>query len=176
MAPQVRFSVTRPGADRVHYINEADVRVVLGRLPIEVWSRLREVHFNDQARGNRTLGYVTGRAEIALCALPPRIALTRGLRSGHTPEKFGARRGHKWPALAVRRFMLYNVLLHEIGHLQLTDLKSSSERLKYAREKLAQKFAVEWCERLWSRRFEHPDPVHNPPSQEELANVLTTDN
>ena len=70
--------------------------------------------------------------------------------------------------------MLYNVLLHEIGHLQLIDLKSPSERLKYAREKLAQKFAVEWCERLWSRRFEHPDPVHNPPSQEEFANLLAT--
>jgi hypothetical protein len=171
MPPQVRFSITKPGADRIHYINEADVRVVLGRLPIEVWGRLRAVQFNDRAGGNRLLGYVTGRSEIALCALPPRIALTRGLRSGHTPERFGARRGYKWPVLAVRRFMLYNVFLHELGHLQPSDLKSSSERLKYAREKLAQKFAVEWCERLWSRHFEHPDPVHNPPSPDELASV-----
>jgi hypothetical protein len=171
MSRQLKFPVTKPGADRIHYVNEADVRVVLGRLPVELWERLRAVHFNDQAEGNRILGYVSGRSEVALCALPPRIALTRGLRSKHTPERFGARRGYKWPTLAVRRFMLYNVFLHELGHLQLIDAKSSSERLKFAREKLAQKFAAEWCDRLWSKPFGHPDPVHNPPSPEELATV-----
>jgi hypothetical protein len=79
--------------------------------------------------------------------------------------------------LAVRRFILYNVFLHELGHLQVIKEKSSSERLKYAREKLAQAFATEWCDRFWSKPFRHPDPVHNPPSQAELARVqaLTAD-
>ena len=75
--------------------------------------------------------------------------------------------------LAVRRFMLYNVFLHELGHLQLVNEKSSSERLKYAHEKLAQAFATEWCERLWSKHFDHPDPVHNPPSPDEIALLST---
>ena len=176
MAPQVKFSATKPGADRVHYVNEDDVRVVLSRLPTEVWVRLRAVHFNDRSGGYRLLGYVSqGRTEIALCALPPRIALTRAPRSGHTPERFGANRGHKWPVLAVRRFMLYNVFLHELGHLQLVNERTLSQRLKYAREKLAQEFATEWCDRLWSKPFDHPDPVHNPPLPNEIASVLAQD-
>jgi hypothetical protein len=24
---------------------------------------------------------------------------------------------------------------------------------------------MEWCRRLWSEPFDHPDPVHNPPSR-----------
>jgi len=171
MPPKVKFSVTKPGTDRIHYVNEADVRVVLSRLPAELWANLRTVHFNDRARGNRIFGYVSrkGRREIALCALPPRMALTKALRNGQTPEQFGARRGHKWPTLAIRRFILYDVFLHELGHLQLINERSSSDRLKYAHEKLAQAFAMEWCDRLWSKPFEHPDPVHNPPSPQELA-------
>ena len=173
MPIHVKFSVSTPGADRIHYINEQDVRVLLSRLPHTLWSRLRAVHFNDQSRGNRTLGYVTarGRREIALCALPPRIGLTKVLRNGQTPEKFGARRGYKWPVLAVRRFVLYDVFLHELGHLQLINERSSSDRLKYAHEKLAQSFAMEWCDRLWSKPFEHPDPVHNPPSSDEITSL-----
>ncbi len=176
MPPQVKFSVTKPGADRIHYVNEADVQVVLSRLPFELWSRLRAVHFNDRARGNRILGYVSrrGRREIALCALPPRVSLARPLRNGQAPEQFGARRGQKWPTLAVRRFMLYDVFLHELGHLQLINERSPSDRLKYAHEKLAQKFAMEWCDRLWSKPFDHPDPVHNPPQPDEFR-APTTD-
>jgi hypothetical protein len=101
--------VSPTGADRIHYIKEDDVRVVLSRLPHVLWDRLRAVHFNDSSRV-RVLGYVNrGRREIALCALPPRMGLTRALNKGQTPEPFGARRGEKWPALAIRRFMLYNV-------------------------------------------------------------------
>lgn len=174
MPTRVKFSVSAPRGDRIHYVNEQDVRVLLERLPHTVWSSLRVVHFNDEGEGNRLLGYVTprGRREITLCALPPRISLTRGLRSGQTPEKFGALRALKWPALAVRRFMLYNVFLHELGHLQLINVRSSSDRLRYAHEKLAQSFAVEWCDKLWSERFDHPDPVHNPPAPNELATMV----
>jgi hypothetical protein len=175
MPSRVKFSVTKPGADRIHYVNEGDVLVVLSRLPVTLWEKLRAVHFNDRARGNRVLGYVSrrGRREITLCALPPRITMTRVLKTGHTPELFGARSGRKWPALAVRRFMLYGVFLHELGHLQLINERSSSDRLKYAHEKLAQKFAMDWCDRLWSKPFDHPDPVHNPPSPDELRTLTS---
>jgi hypothetical protein len=166
---QVKFSLSMPGADRIHYVNEEDVRIVLSRLPIEVWRRVRAVHFNDRSRGVRLLGYVNrGRREIALCALPPRLSLTRFLVRGQTAEQFGARRGHQWPSLAVRRFMLYDVFLHELGHLQSVDENAHSAHLKFAQEKLAQAFAVECCNRLWSKPFAHPDPVHNPPAREEF--------
>jgi hypothetical protein len=170
MYSQIKFSVSRPGADRLHHVNAEDIRTVLGRLPVEVWRRLRAVHFNDRSRGARIFGYVNqGRREIALCALPPRMSLRRMLLMGQTPEQFGAKSGQKWPALAIRRFMLYDVFLHELGHLQLINEDARSHRLKFAREKFAQTFAVEWCNRLWSEHFPHPDPVHNPPTPEEFS-------
>ena len=166
---RIRFSACIPGADRIHYVTADDVRVVLGRMPVELWQRLRAVHFNDRSRGGRILGYVNrGRREIALCALPPRI---RFFACRMHPERFGARRGPAWPMLAVRRYMLYDVFLHELGHLQIVDENRRSERLRFAHEKLAQDFAVEWRKRLWSVPFAHPDPVHNPPGAEEPAEL-----
>lgn len=78
-----KFTVSTPGCDRIHHVTEEDVRVVLSRLPEELWRRLRAVHFNDRSRGARCLGYVTrGRREITLCALPPRMSLARTLVGG----------------------------------------------------------------------------------------------
>jgi len=169
MPPEVRFSRSTPGADRVHYANEDDIRVVLGRLPEQLWLRLRTVYFNDRSRGARILGYVNrGRRDIALCALPPRVSLKA---SRCPPEVFGAGRGERWPVLAVRRVMLYDVFLHELGHLQIVDLSRPSLRLRFADEKLARSFAQYWRNRLWSSHFDHPDPVHNPPASEELSEL-----
>jgi hypothetical protein len=89
---------------------------------------------------------------------------------GQTPQQFGAKRNQKWPALAIRRFMLYDVFLHELGHLQPVPNRRSA-RLSFPRERLAQEFAIEWCDRLWSTPFDHPDPVHNRPSVEELLRL-----
>src|ERR1700756_1967744 len=108
MPPEVKFSRSVPGADRIHYINEDDIRVVLSRLPIELWARLRHVHFNDRSRGARVLGYVNrGRREITICALPPRVSLTRFLVRRQSTAQFGAQRGAQWREEAVRRYMLY---------------------------------------------------------------------
>jgi hypothetical protein len=162
---QVRFSVVPPKGDRIHYVNQADVAVVLSRLPQELWRRLRGVHFNDRACRRRFLGYVSGsRRDITLCALPPHVSLNAVCRYDRiSTADFGAEFGHQWPVLAVRRFMLYDVLLHEIGHLQVFDAHRPSRRLRFYREKLAQEFANSWRRRLWSVSFDHPDPVHNPP-------------
>jgi hypothetical protein len=61
------------------------------------------------------------------------------------------------------------VFLHELGHLQLVGGQGHSGRLTFARERSAQEFAIEWCDRLWSEPFAHPDPVHNPPSAQEMT-------
>jgi hypothetical protein len=120
MASRITFSVLCPAADRAHHVREDDVRVVLSRLPQDVWHRLRGVHFNDRSWGGRVLGYVNrGRRDIALCALPPRISLARFLIRGEaSPQEFGASRGRQWPAVAIRRLLLYDTFLHELGHLQ----------------------------------------------------------
>jgi hypothetical protein len=166
MKRRLKFSVSKPGSDRIHHVSEEDVRILLDRLPTELWTRLRGVHFNDRSLGARTLGYVTrGHREITLCALPPRMSLSRFLRGEQKPEHFGASRGSQWPELAIRRFLLYVVFLHELGHLQVVDGEATTTRRRYARESMAQVFAVFWCDRLWSGQFDHPDPVHNPPRQ-----------
>ena len=168
---QVTFSYGELHGDRVYYIGEDDVKVVLSRLPENTWHRLRTVHFNDHSGGIRRAGYVTrGRREITICARPPRIrSLTKvARRQGVCPEYYGAIAGKPWPKLAVRRFLLYDVFLHELGHLQIVNEKTTS-RLRFAREKVAQEFADSWRRQLWSRVFDHPDPVHNPPEPCELA-------
>ena len=169
MAREIKITEGPAKADRVYHISEEDVRIVLSRLPEEVLQRVKAIHFNDQSRGVRTLGYTNrGRREIALCALPPRMSLTRFLVKGQTPEQFGARKGAQWPLLAIRRFLLYDVLLHEIGHLQIIDPSAKGLMRKFAREPKSQEFAMLWCKELWSQHYDHPDPVHNKPTKEEL--------
>jgi cytochrome c-type biogenesis protein CcmH/NrfG len=169
---EIAFSYHQPRGDRRHHVTEEDVRVVLERLPGSVSRRLKAVHFNDRGRGRRCLGYVRqGHDEIALCALPPRVSLGACLRRSQSPNQFGAVRGSQWPPLAVRRFIPYDVLLHELGHLQVIDQKAKTTRRRFASETLAQDFAEHWCRKFWSGPFDHPDPVHNSPLPEELAAV-----
>ncbi|MHC5540469.1 tetratricopeptide repeat protein [Singulisphaera rosea] len=171
----ITFSHHAPGSDRRHFVTEAEVRFLLERLPTRLWDRLVRVHFNDHSRGRRLLGYVTwGRNEIALCGLPPRVSLSSSLGRSRSPARFGAVRGCQWPTLAVRRFMLYDVFLHELGHLQIVDKYAKSKRRKFAHETRAQDFAEYWCRELWSRPSGHPDPVHGPPTPEEI-NTLRCD-
>jgi hypothetical protein len=170
MSGEIRFSVSPPKGDRIHYVTEDDVRVVLSRLPEELYERLRAVHFNDRGWRRRFLGYVNrGRKEIALCALPPRMSLSRFLRNGESPATYGAQRGKQWPELAIRRFMLYKTFLHELGHLQVIRDHAKSERRKFAMETRAEQFAQFWRKKLWAAPFIHPDPVHNPPTEQETG-------
>ena len=172
MSHLIKFSHSFPKGDRVYHITEDDIRVVLDRLPEETYKRLRTVHFNDRSQGGRCLGYVNrGRREIALCALPPRMSLTRFLGKQQTPAMFGAIKGTQWHKLAIRRFLLYDVFLDELGHLQVVHEKEKNERRKFAVETRAQEFANFWREELWAAPFSHPDPVHNPPSKEELSGL-----
>jgi tetratricopeptide (TPR) repeat protein len=167
---RISFTTTYPGADRRHFVDEDDVLTVLARLPAEAISRCRAVHFNDRSRGGRVLGYTNqGRREIALTALPPRISLGGALVPPQRAETFGARKSVPWPPLAVRRFVLYDVLLHEIGHLQVVHPSARHARRKFAMEPRAESFADAWRERLWAEPLDHEDPVHRAPPPEELA-------
>jgi hypothetical protein len=175
MAKKIKFTSTQPGADRIHYVNEEDVMTVLSRLPQDLWEGLREVHFNDRSEGGRIIGYTGNQRrrsfEISLCALPPRYSLSESLLWKKSPGIFGAKRGKQWPQLAVRRYILYEVLLREIGQNQIVDPKAKSIRRMYAQRKKTDEFTSFWRKKLWSEHFDHPDPVHNPPSQEELEDL-----
>ncbi len=119
--------------------------------------------------GARTIGYVNNdRREISICALPPHVSLSALLIKSGSPADYGARRGTQWPHLAVRRFLLYNTFLRELGHMQLVNAKSKTNRRKYAGERKSYEFAKYWRKKLWGNHFDHPDKAHNPPAQEEL--------
>jgi hypothetical protein len=61
--------------------------------------------------------------------------------------------------------MLYDVFLHELGHLQLVRPQAKEARRRFAMETLAQEFCDYWHGVLWSQQFDHPDPIHNPPER-----------
>jgi hypothetical protein len=67
----------------------------------------------------------------------------------------------------VRRFFLYDVFLHELGHLQVIDPAAKNLKRRFASETLAEEFANRWRRSLWSKHFDHPDPIHNPPGKDE---------
>jgi hypothetical protein len=92
-------------------------------------------------------------------------------KKGPSPATLGALRGRQWPKVAVRRYLLYNTFLHELGHLQIVDPSAKTDRRRFASESLAQEFANKWRRALWAEHFDNPDPIHNPPSREELEDV-----
>jgi hypothetical protein len=67
MSREVQFSVSPASADPIYHVTEDEIRVVLSRLPHDVWRRLRRVHFNDRSRGGRVLGYVNRGGEKSPC-------------------------------------------------------------------------------------------------------------
>jgi hypothetical protein len=156
--------------DLVWYITHGCVDVVLGRLPVELRSRLRDVVLWGDSHGVRRLGWVTrGRRDITLCArLPIRVSLRTYMYGGCKAVDFGAPERGQWPPWAVRRFLLYHVLLHELGHLQLVGTAPNAWDRDFASETLADEFANEWRGRLYSEPFRRGDPVHDAPSNDEL--------
>lgn len=163
--------VTRVTKDLVAYINQREIDLVIERVPEEYRTRLRDV-FRYHCADAKILGSVStrGRRDIDLtAALPIRVSLGRYLHGGQSPAEFGAPARGQWPPWAVRRFLLYDVLFHEIGHLQIIEPKASRVQRKFASETRAQEFADELRRTLYSEPFDHVDPIHNTPTPGELA-------
>lgn len=162
---RVRFVVHPIRGPRIHHVTPSDVEVVLGRLPEEVLKPLKEVHFNDRMGTRGCLGYANpGSGCLALCALPERVSFAHYLeRQECRAAEFGASAGSQWPNLAVRRFILYYVLLHELGHLQVLLVKGRRHG-RVPGERMAREFGNYWRRKLWSEPFDHSDGVHNPPA------------
>lgn len=153
------------------YLDMVDVDTVLDRLDPTLLDRLGEVYLWPSSQGGRRLGYVTtrGRRDVTLCAnLPIRVSMREIMRRGNHAAEFGAPERGQWPPWAVRRLMLYHVLLHEIGHLQVVRVSSRIKR-RFAAEPLADEFAADLRGALYSTPFAHDDPIHNAPGDDELA-------
>ena len=162
---------TRPTRDLVTYINDREIDLIVGRVPAEFRIRLRDV-FRRRSSDASILGSVStrGRRDIEVTAeLPVRLGLGRYLHGGQSPAEFGAPKLGQWPPWAVRRFLLYDVLLHEIGHLQIVDPRASRVNREFASETRAQELADELRRALYSEPFDHADPIHNAPTPVELS-------
>ena len=155
----------------VNYFGQAEVDIVKERIPTEFRKRLRDV-FLKRISGMRSLGSVRirGRRDINLCCvLPPRVSLRRYIYRGQSALEFGAPLRGQWPPWAVRRFLLYDVFLHVLGHLQVVNPDASDWKRRFAGEKHAEEFADYWRRKLQTDRlFYHPDLVHQAPTQSEL--------
>lgn len=113
------MSKARKNTSLVMFITQRDVAMVLERLPDRVKTRLGKVVLKSSA-ATRCLGYVTqGRRDIVLaCRLPPRVSLRGYMYRGQRADDYGAPSRGQWPPWAIRRYLLFGVLLHELGHLQ----------------------------------------------------------
>lgn len=158
--------------DVVKYISQQDIEIVKQRIPKEFCTRLREIFIWGESYGVKQLGWVTkkGRRDVNLCVfLPYRVSLRQFLVKGQSALEFGTPIRGQWTPWAVRRFLLYDVFLHEIGHLQIIDSKNSNNNRKFASEPKAQEFADNLRRELWETQFDHLDPIHNSPQDDELA-------
>ena len=154
----------------VSYLSLEDVKVVLDRIPPEHRTRLRDVFLSSKSLGVRRLGSVRSRRDIDLYSvLPPRVSLHAYLRKGRVASEFGAPRQGQWPPWSVRRFLLYDILLNRLGQLQLVQANGRRGEPKFASEMEAREFATSWRRELYSKPFDHPDPVHNSPTDDERA-------
>ena len=162
--PDIRYVIRPPRDNRVHHVTPDDLKVVLARLPPELYERLESVHLVDNGRRIRELGCVQpGHREIALSALPPCVSLNGFMFPGQQPAMYGASWDAAWPSTAIRRFLLYDVFLHEVGHLQIVPGKNGASRRRFADEVQAHEFALSWRDRFWAAPFDHPDDVHRAP-------------
>ena len=91
----IRFIRHRPRSHRRHFITEEDVRILLGRLPPDLWARLRAVHFNDRALGRAGRGTLTSGTERS--AFVPCPTVSASAAAAGEP----ARRNSATPRLSV---------------------------------------------------------------------------
>ena len=76
----------------------------------------------------------------------------------------------RWTPWAVRRFLLYDVVLHELGHLQEINPGKKDWNRRFTAETKAEEFADYWRRTLFADDvFQHSDQVHFALCDEELA-------
>lgn len=161
-----RVQVGRPPTGFIHPAPRADVSALLRRAGAECVYGLRTVRLTVPPSRDAA-GLLFGRlivpGVILLYAqpmppwvLPGRLPAEEHDRLGCagaeiTPAGAGTQTIVAWPGDTLRRFMLYDVLLHEIGHHVLQhERRAPAGRIVRTRdhEAFADRFARRWRERL----------------------------
>ena len=109
-----------------------------------------------------------GTREIGLCALPPRLVSPRSCGGASRPLGFGAVRGCQWPHSPCAGSCFTTCFCTSSVTFKSSNDAAKSRRRTVCQRYPCQDFAEHWCRELWSQPFDHPDPVHRPPSPEEI--------
>ncbi|MEM8523532.1 MAG: hypothetical protein AAGG68_02755 [Bacteroidota bacterium] len=159
---------TYEASDLYRYLRREDVLILLNRLPVEEYAHLKSVTFKT-CEGADAYGFVYHRRPtgIVICDQSRRTTIRTISAKRGSLEEFGALNNIKWPTLAIRRYLLYHTFLHELRHTQLLENGKKRTRDKMPLEKQANEYADYWRGELYQNHFEHPDPVHNLPSEAE---------
>ena len=154
--------------DLYRYLTQEDVLVLLNRLPLAEYKHLKSVTFKTCAGADAYgLVFLKRIKGIVICDQSQRTSIrTNSAKRGRLDE-FGALPHIKWPTVAIRRYLLYGTFLHELRHTQIISPAKKITRDKIPLEKLAEEYADHWRGELYKESFDHPDPVHNLPSDEE---------
>lgn len=152
MPPKYHLSYLPQGPGQKLSIREDDVKLVLERLPQETFSRFQVIHFSDPSRDLRWIGYINQeKAEIAISLLPPgvrRIRFVMRVGGGPTSRRFARRTNAR-----KRRDLLFDVLVDDIGHLQIMDEQAADGVRVRSYEPARRAHTDYWRLRLWSFNF-----------------------
>jgi len=158
--------------DLHRFVTKEDILTLLNRLPLEEYQQLKTVTF-ETCGGAYQFGYVFYKRVkgIVLCDQPLRMGMKEAdAKRGHLIE-YGGLNNMKWPIIAIRRYMLYNVFLHELRHTHIVNPHKKLTRHKIPFEKLANEYSDFWRGELYKDKFDHHDPVHNLPTLDEQEHL-----
>jgi hypothetical protein len=165
VSPVPRIHIQRPGPGMIHPASRADIVRVLAFFGPECSYGIRSITLA------RAPTIITNRLSFGRLIVPGRIVLfaqsaspwivagrladeaeERLIRAGALAERVanGAQTVVSWPAESLRDFMLYDVLMHEIGH-HLIQHHTGKRTVRVARTKDHEAFADAFARRCRDR-------------------------
>lgn len=153
-----RWHVIRenPSRDFFHPVGETEIHAVLAKLPADLTSPIRAIVLRRTPKMDEALG-VEARRRFS-CVLLNAFPKSLEVEFGPDPGPIGRRHYRpwtedwfqrsqvwrlRWTRQAVKRYYLYHLLLHEVGHLHQPKTVSHKRREAYA-----ENFALQWGRRL----------------------------
>jgi len=146
-----------PSRDYFHPVSEADIRTTLARMPKRLTRSLRAVLLPRIAAGDVIRGIEARRRYLCIIlnpfpktlhqfwtqAPPSEVAIRHYAPWGTTWEQTHKGWYQIWTLDNLRRYYLYHLLLHELGHINQPPFNALKRR-----ESFAEDFALTWARRL----------------------------
>jgi len=151
---EVRYLKENPSRDYYHPCNSADVEKVLRLCPKRTKEKLKAVIFRKLSKADEKFGVEARRRFgcIILNSFPKSNRISwgkkqpsKGVISHYRPwcdswEKVDGEWYQQWTGEEVKKYYLYHLLLHELGHLNDEFFTNKNKR-----EEFAEDFALKWA-------------------------------